>query len=265
MKQLTYLYLSLLALYILSSCRKDLPDFSGYERKEITDQTSTGSPNTPSTVTLPAQNSVYYSSQLKNIGSVRLFTKDGEITNAQIISSFISRLGTENEYLKIGGTTESYTFLDAPIHAMFLSGNKCNINGSEPTFFSTLDGKVEKLADAIKITDSDTLTESFSEDDLLLYRVVSGLRKYTPKYELKTTISADELEVKTLSELYLTNNGAKLDMPFVCGLYKREQGSNGHLEEYFQINNKYNGKGHANLSIGDTLAIQEYTVTLSRN
>ena len=265
MKQLTYLYLSLLALCTLSSYRKDRPDFSGYERKEIGDETSTDNPNTPSTVILPAQNSVYYSSQLKNSGSVRLFTKDGEITNAQIISSFVSRLGTENEYLKIGGTTEAYTFLDAPIHAMFLPGNKCNINGSHPTFFSTIDGKVEKLTDAIKITGPDTLTESFSEDALLLYKVVSGLRKYTPKYEQKTTISADELELKTLSELYLTNNGVKLDMPFICGLYKREQGSNGPFEEYFQINNKYKGNGHVNLSIGDTLAIQEYIVTLSKN
>lgn len=190
----------------------------------------------------------FYSSVSVTNNVVRLFTKDGEITNSSVKDDFLNRFG---DFI-----IPLYGSIDSMITATYINPDAVVIKKVEEIGFDTL--TVHTNRDLIYWEEKDTslfLKNSFR--DLLVYK---------PLYFEELDYTYNNITFKTdrfLNCHYLRKVGNNLEYPMVriCYQYTRNQ------EVHYYIagkNNKFNTANISQFSATDTILICEYNFILTK-
>jgi len=228
----------------------------------------TGSTTTGGSTTGGSTSSnTYNSTTISSTTNVRMFASAGEITNAALISSFLTRNNITNLYVN-GQPASPYTGNNGLSIQIASNNTAALIQGG--AYFAT---KVSYNGGDIKFTRTDTLNDVIGDQGTLdMMALKNGLCKYKAVYDILLPPGNGGNPFSGylhsyLSEYYATQSGSQLNYPVIFGTVVRitktpQVFSTSVLG--FNMNNRFGGVGNQNLGALDTVVFQEFNVVLTR-
>jgi len=193
----------------------------------------------------------YYSTEW-HAGPVKLFSKNGEITDANIIASFIDRRDAAKELYFGTQVIDSFAYrimMYTPDSVTFnMEGvpYKCRLNES---------GNFRSLQYRDTIS---TYANNTYEGAMYLLQIRNGFSQYPPLYEEVSHDVFPRYRVKPLFPMQRTADG--MEVKFINSVLCVP---NWHPTVQFYVN-VFSGKGNGALAESDTLLIQERTLIMKK-
>lgn len=195
--------------------------------------------------------STYLSSEWHS-GAVKLFSKNGEISDAKTINSFIERRGAGNTLYFGNQVVDSFTSRVAmytPDSVVF------DTNTGRYICRLTQSGNVRLL----QYRDTITTYSGYSYEGLMyILKVKNGFSQYLPLYEEVSHDIIPRYRVKPVFPMQRTADG--MEITFINSVLYPPNWS---PTVQFYVN-RFTGKGYSGIAENDTLLIQERTLIMKK-
>ncbi len=200
--------------------------------------------------------STFYSSHYALTSANRLFTKNGEVLNSQVISNYF---GKRNSTFFLSGASPQTVLREKIV--LFLSRDYARLH------FGTLDTNYVTSSMGNDLVFTSQKVNRFTVSDEYLYDLLLKIGKRKPSYFIRSTVPTIwgfQTVIETKKENYVTLNDGRIEFQMLNICVSTASATSSYEYSYSNVNNEFDETSFTFLRDEDSLGVQQFKLICVR-